>query len=326
MLIFPADICFEIFQYLDLVDILKLQLVSKRHLKLITQTKWRVQIHSKSINFSKIKNFHIFKMTLDAYHLKSIPSLTFHLEELTLLNCKVALDLNKLNKLRKLSLISCEKVIIDIPSLTYLNLAYSQAEIINCKNVVHLDLGCTKIKKLPFAPKVTHLSIDYTSITDIFHLNELTMLSIEGTNVEILPNPEQLRYLNISYTPITETQLLNYIPYCTALNTLEMEGLSITSLSIECLIKNNIPLLDLNLNDTNVYSHDVIPLAYHHTIKSLSIDQTRVDQVFINHMLEKETNLIYISALDILQFDFDQIKLLQHVYSHLTIHVSDAIQ
>eukprot|EP00835_Amoeboradix_gromovi_P000355 NODE_12_length_45166_cov_0.552511.p10 type:complete len:329 gc:universal NODE_12_length_45166_cov_0.552511:23144-24130(+) len=328
MKVLPVDILYEIFQYLDISDVVKIKQLNKQYLHMFKAVKWRIQIQQGNSNiFYKSDLFHVFKLSLDAFHLECV-NLKTYLRELTLLNCKLRLDYNSLVNIRKLSLISCKKVVIDLPKLEYLNLSYSECKIINCENVFHLDISYTKVNKLPHTTRLKYLFMDHTSITDVSHLNKLEMLSVEGSNIESLPKTGHLlNFLNISHIPITETQIIQFLPTCKNLNILELEHMIITSLTLDCIISNRIPLHELNLNETNVFTHDLIYLLSNSSssLKSLSIDSTRVDKRFIDFLIDSPTNLTNLSALDI-HFDLVKINYLKSVNRHLMIHVTNCFQ
>ena len=318
---FQEDILYEIFQYLDVSDVLKFKLLNKAHCTLFKNLKWKTQVHLRNSQvpcFGQLNEFKVYKLSIDAFHLKSVP-LNHYLQELTILNCKLKLEFSTMHRLRRLTLVSCKRVIINLPRVEYLNLSYSECHIVNCDSVVHLDLSFTKVRTLPFMPHIRYLFLDYTAILDISEICNLKMLSIEGTNINKLPDTSHLLYLNLSHTPFTENQILDYLPNCTNLRTLELERMSITSLTLSSIIAHKIPLVDLNINDTDVYSDDLIYFLQNSFIKSLSIDNTKADQRVIDYLLQNPTKLTCVSALDI-KFDSKPVNRLRRL---LTIHVTD---
>eukprot|EP00834_Sanchytrium_tribonematis_P000853 NODE_17_length_48642_cov_1.199349.p17 type:complete len:317 gc:universal NODE_17_length_48642_cov_1.199349:5922-4972(-) len=309
-----VDLFYEIFQYLDVSDVLSFRLVSKNYNSILRNIKWKVQDQKKSL--APRNEFRIYKLSIDAYHYKHI-QLDQVLEELWISNCRVTLDLAKLLRLRKLSLISCSKVQINLPKLKYLNLSFSEdAYIGNCERVYHLDISSTGITNLPQTKNLKHLYIDYTPISEL-HLPGLRELSIEGTNIDNLPDISDCRYLNVSYTPITETHLLKVLPKCDNLKTLEVEGMSISSLLFNCIVYYKIPIRELNANDCEIYSHDLYYFLSNSGIESLSADGTRLDQKIINFLTKCHTTLTYLSVLDV------ELKLTKKIPSHIKIQTSD---
>ena len=297
-MILLKDIYYEVFQYLDAVDIYNLMTMNTKYYAMISQSLWKVQYNTKQSQMPPSGIFNVFKLTIDAFHLDTI-TLGKHLRELVVYNYNRKVEMVNYPLLRKLSMISCKDVVIDLPLIEQLNIAYSNATIIDCRSVYHLDISSTNIREIPYAPKLKNLYLDDTCVKTISHIPNLQVLSLEETYITELPDCSTLNHLNISRTSFTESYLLTALKNACHLNQLEMEGLIITSLILECLIRCNCPMIELNLNDTSLYSHDILYLIKNSNVEALSLDNTKVDDQLIDHLLQNPFKLTYLSLLDI---------------------------
>ena len=293
----PNEIIAKLLSYLEIRDLICFGHISKRT-RAISRDKavWRkLTIHSKPLKSEFLK----FMLRNGC---KSL--------ELILVWLKGSLDLRKASRLQELSLVRCaiknqvlEELLGSCHSLKKLTLYGIDLSDVNTKNLKKFVLqnrNTLQILDLTASTKLNFESIQFI----INNCNELTEINISRNcydNPDEVLSEESINYLanNISEKVaklnlgdqifVTDEHVMKLIPRCKKLTELNLDGTSITTNALSCIIENlKHTLVILSLRNTNLNFDKLLVLKAMPKLQVILTKRRRHNSRSLQHTLGLE--------------------------------------